>query len=59
LRNRSVSMSTGLAHNNPEFKIVISKYAGILDPPRPAPWSFWTKTRTAFRMVRSAFGGRH
>src|SRR6266542_1698674 len=33
LRNRSVSMSTGLAHNNPEFKIVISKYACILDPP--------------------------
>ena len=33
LRNRSVSMSTGLAHNNPDFKIVITKYAGILDPP--------------------------
>ena len=33
LRNRSVSMSTGLAHNNPDFKIVIAKYAGIVDPP--------------------------
>jgi len=33
LRNRSVSMSTGLAHHNPDFKIVITKYAGIVDPP--------------------------
>ena len=32
LRNRSISMSTGLAHYNPDFKIVITKYSGIVDP---------------------------
>lgn len=32
LRNRSVSMSTGLAHYNPAFKIVITKYSAIVDP---------------------------
>ena len=32
LRNRSFSMSTGLAHFNTDFKIVITKFAGIVDP---------------------------
>jgi prepilin-type processing-associated H-X9-DG protein len=32
LRNRSISMSTGLAHYNPAFKTVITKYSGIVDP---------------------------
>ncbi|SRR6266511_1563309 len=35
LRNRSVSMSTGLAHHNAALKIVITKYSGIVDP-RPS-----------------------
>jgi len=35
LRNRSVSMSTGLAHYNPDFRIVITRHSGIVDP-RPS-----------------------
>jgi prepilin-type N-terminal cleavage/methylation domain-containing protein len=32
LRNRSISMTTGLAHANPDFRTVITRSSGIVDP---------------------------
>ena len=32
-RLRSISMSTGLAHHNPSFKIVVTRSSAIIDPP--------------------------